>query len=116
MTNMKPRYNPKHYNWGVMDYDKGIKLKDCPFGQCRDGMYDSWRAGWKDASKHARGVGRFLMVNAGDRCKWRNEYGHIEFDVVSHVYTSAMGHLCAEMKSGRKVKVSELFDVQEPKQ
>ena len=112
MTYMNPRYNTKHYNWGAEDHANGVKLKDCPFGECKDGMYDSWRAGWKDASKQARGVGKFMMVNAGDRVKWRDCDNHIITDVVSSVYTSVMGHLCAEMKSGNRVRVGELFDVQ----
>lgn len=112
MTTMTPRYNQKAYRLGAEDHANGIKLKECPFGDCFDGMYDSWRAGWKDASKQARGIGKFMMVNAGDRVKWRDCDNHIISDVVSSVYTSVMGHLCAEMKSGSRVTISSLFDVQ----
>lgn len=116
MSNMNPRYNTKHYNQGSQDYAKGVRLCDCPFVGWMVEGYNSWRAGWRDASKQARRAKlpvalQRMSVNSGDHCKWRDADGHIERDVVSSVYTSAMGHLCAEMKSGRKVKISELFDV-----
>lgn len=100
------------FEFGAIDYSKGVKLRDNMFVKCDDGKYDRWRAGWRKASRNARQAklthGQ-LAFKAGDNCKWRDEHGDVHTDTISNIYTSAMGNLCAEMVSGQRIRVRELF-------
>lgn len=44
-----------------------------------------------------------------DVVNWRDEYGDIHTDKVSHLYKSAMGYQCADLVSGKRLKVNELM-------